>query len=119
MSSRGVGGSPSENKRLALAVPSPGGEGQDEGEPKNQLKRSTSPQPSPPRRGRIVRRYLRTPRDWICRTCIRKTRDQRLLFLLPGGEGQDEGEPKNTLPISFAFPASPAKLFPLPLGGEG
>ena len=31
-------------------------------------------------------------RDWICRTLIRKTRSVRLLFLLPGGEGQDEGE---------------------------
>ncbi len=30
----------------------------------------------------------------MCRTLIRKTKNVRLLFLLPGGEGQDEGEPK-------------------------
>jgi hypothetical protein len=33
--------------------------------------------------------------DWICRTGIRKTKDGQWLFLLPGGEGQDEGERSN------------------------
>ncbi len=29
---------------------------------------------------------------WICRAVIRESKDVRLLFPLPGGEGQGEGE---------------------------
>jgi hypothetical protein len=43
------------------------------------------------RRGRNVRRFSENSRDWICRTTFRKIRNVRLLFLLPGGEGQVEG----------------------------
>ena len=40
-------------------------------------------------------------RGWIDWTGIRKTRDGQLLFLLPAGEGQDEGERQNPLdPVS-------------------
>jgi hypothetical protein len=38
--------------------------------------------------------FLKNSQDWICRTLIRKIRNVRLLFLLPGGEGQDEGDRK-------------------------
>ena len=34
-------------------------------------------------------------RGWICRMVIRKTGVARWLFLLPGGEGQDAGEPQH------------------------
>jgi hypothetical protein len=40
----------------------------------------------------MVRLPLQNSRDWIGRTPIRKTSSVRGLFLLPGGEGQDEGE---------------------------
>jgi hypothetical protein len=40
---------------------------------------------------------LPNSRDWICRTFIRKIRNVRLLFLLPGGEGQVEGGRKHKL----------------------
>src|SRR5208282_6367393 len=46
--------------------------------------RSTSPRPSPPRRGRILRRSSKNSRDWICRPLIRKTKNDRRLFLLLG-----------------------------------
>ena len=38
------------------------------------------------RRGSIIHRPTAKARGWICRTLIRKTRDVRHLFLLPGGE---------------------------------
>jgi hypothetical protein len=41
--------------------------------------------------GRSYRRPLKNPHDWICRTTFRKTKSAQSLFLLPGGEGQDEG----------------------------
>jgi hypothetical protein len=40
----------------------------------------------------MVRLPLENSRDWICRTPIRETSSVRWLFLLPRGEGQDEGE---------------------------
>jgi len=62
------------------------------------------------RRGRIIRRCTEKARDWICRTIIRNTRTVRPLFLLPGGEGQDEGDPRRIL--SHARLASrPRKCF--------
>jgi hypothetical protein len=39
-----------------------------------------------PRRGRIVRRSFENLYDWIGRTLIRKTRNNRKLFPLLGGE---------------------------------
>ena len=56
-----------------------------------QLKRSTSPRPSPPRRGRIIRHRLEIWRDWICPTLVGKSRHVRWIFLLHGGEIKDEG----------------------------
>ena len=35
--------------------------------------------------------FFENSRDWICRTFIGRTTNMRWLFLLPGGEGQDEG----------------------------
>jgi hypothetical protein len=40
----------------------------------------------------MVRLPLKNSRDWIGRTPNRETSSVRLPFLLPGGEGQDEGE---------------------------
>jgi hypothetical protein len=54
------------------------------------------------RRGRIVRRLSENSRDWICRTVIRKTGNIRLLFLLPGGEGQVEGGCKTSFPFCLS-----------------
>jgi len=39
-----------------------------------------------PRRGRIVRRSFENLSDWLGRTLIRKTRSNRKLFPLLGGE---------------------------------
>ena len=54
---------------------------------------------SPPRRGRIFVCPLVDARGGICRTLARKTSSVRWPFLLPGGEGQDEGERKTNFPI--------------------
>src|SRR5204863_240815 len=45
--------------------------------------------------------------DWICRTITRKTRAVRTLFLLPGGEGQDEGERHNHSRLGLRLNSSP------------
>jgi len=51
---------------------------------KSQIKRPTSPRPSPRRRGRIVLSFFENSGDWICRMRIREIRNVRLLFLLLG-----------------------------------
>jgi len=56
------------------------------------------------KRRRIFRRFSGNSRDWFCRTFIRKTRNVRLLFLLPGGEGQDEGGQNTISILLFAHP---------------
>jgi hypothetical protein len=43
------------------------------------------------RRGGSIRRISENSRDWICQTTFRKTKNAPPSFLLPGGEGQDEG----------------------------
>jgi hypothetical protein len=47
-----------------------------------------------PRRGRIVRRSFENLYDWIGRTLIRKTGDDRTLFPLLGERIKGEGERK-------------------------
>ena len=59
--------------------------------------RSPSPRPSPPGEGESLRRWFEIACDWSCRTVIRNTRNGLRLFLLHGGEGQDEGERHNQL----------------------
>jgi hypothetical protein len=44
-----------------------------------------------PGRGRIVRRSFENIYDWIGRTLIRKTRNNRKLFPLPGERIKGEG----------------------------
>ncbi len=48
-----------------------------------------------PRRGRIVRRFFEIFYDWIGRTLIRKTRDKRKPFPLPGERIKGEGGRKH------------------------
>jgi hypothetical protein len=50
-----------------------------------------SPKPSPQGEGFHVPRASKNSRDWICRTANGKNRNAQLQFLLPGGEGRDEG----------------------------
>ena len=54
-------------------------------------------------------------RDWIWQSGIRKTRNAQRLFLLPGGEGQDEGERRTILPHVFHWNIGEA-LFSLTRG---
>jgi hypothetical protein len=49
-----------------------------------------------PRRGRIVRRSFENLRDWIDRTLIRKTRNNRKLFPLLGERIKGEGGRKHS-----------------------
>jgi len=44
------------------------------------------------KRGRNIRRPFANLRAGICRTAIRQSKNAQSPFLLPGGEGQDEGE---------------------------
>ena len=61
----------------------------------------------------MFRRCLEMLCGWICGAVIRKTRDGQRLFLLPGGEGQDEGERHTNLPgrlgnLEFTLALTPA-----------
>jgi len=49
------------------------------------------PGPLPQERGKCVPSLSGTS-GWISRTIFRKSRNAHLLFPLPGGEGQGEGE---------------------------
>ena len=55
------------------------------------------PHPPPLRFGAMQERQKhlkshRIARDWICRTAFQESKSGCSLFLLPGGEGQCEGE---------------------------
>jgi len=67
------------------------------GAPVSSGSRPTSPRPSPPRRGRIVRRLFENSRDWICRTVSRQTKTGRQLFPLLGERIKGEGGRQNKI----------------------
>ena len=80
------------------------------------VQRSTSPRPSPPRRGRIVRRLLENSRDWICRTVFRQPETVRRVVLSWGERKQVRAGvqtkfiPANVHPKMILPPSPPSHL---------
>jgi hypothetical protein len=76
---------PRRHMKRAKAIPSPRGEGQDEGECKTQIKLiecPPSPNPLPKERAFTSAVFLKNSRDWICRTVnqINSPAEHRVFF---------------------------------------